>query len=67
MTHSQVPDREAVARLAFLDARYKGVQDPHLSIKRFFSCPADSSIGDLVTHSLTDSLTERPFENTTTE
>ena len=34
MAHSQVPDREAVARLAFLDARYKGVQDPHLNIER---------------------------------
>ena len=31
MAHSQVPDREAVARLAFLDACYKGVQDPHLN------------------------------------
>ena len=29
----------------------------------FFSCPADSSIGDLVT----DSLSEPPFENTTPE
>ena len=32
MTHSQVPDREAVARFACLDAGYKGVQDPHLGI-----------------------------------
>ena len=32
MTHSQVPDREAVARFACLDACYKGVQDPHLEI-----------------------------------
>ena len=27
----------------------------------FFSCPADSSIGDLVTHALTHSLSEGPF------
>ena len=32
MTHSQVPDREAVARFACLDAGYKGVQDPHLEM-----------------------------------
>ena len=32
----------------------------------FFSCPADSSIGDLVTHSLTHSLRDL-LKNTTTE
>ena len=31
-----------------------------------FSCPADSSIGDLVTHSLTHSLSDL-FKNTPTE
>ena len=29
-----------------------------------FSCPADSSIGDLVTHSLTQWVSETPFEKT---
>ena len=32
MAHCQVPNRETVARFANFDARYKALQDPHLSI-----------------------------------
>ena len=51
MSHSQVPDREAVARLAFLDASYKGVQDPHLDVdiklKFFISYLFKENLGQL--------------------
>ena len=33
MAHRQVPNREAIARFACLDAGYKAVQNPHLSIQ----------------------------------
>ena len=33
MAHRQVPNREAIARFACLDAGYKAVQNPHLPIQ----------------------------------